>query len=255
MRVLIGAAVAAATLVAAASADAAIIYQTDFESPAYATGALGGQNGWSTFGTAGAITVDSGAPIGGLQSARIFGNLAAGQSGPFHSDPSAISKITMSADILLTSGIVQRDWQFSAIGGGLSGFTGGIDIDADGTIRAITSGFTHIGVFSRDVVHRVDILLDYSSETFGVVLDGATLASGLAFCGDNGPCTGAAPGLSYDSLIFDTFGSNGYDVGYLDNVIVQSTPGGVPEPSAWALMIAGFGLAGSALRRRQAVVA
>ncbi|MBL8773219.1 MAG: PEP-CTERM sorting domain-containing protein [Phenylobacterium sp.] len=31
--------------------------------------------------------------------------------------------------------------------------------------------------------------------------------------------------------------------------------GGVPEPSAWALMIAGFGLAGAALRRRTAAVA
>ena len=28
-------------------------------------------------------------------------------------------------------------------------------------------------------------------------------------------------------------------------------PGGVPEPSAWALMILGFGAAGSALRRRR----
>ncbi|THD64539.1 MAG: PEP-CTERM sorting domain-containing protein [Phenylobacterium sp.] len=31
--------------------------------------------------------------------------------------------------------------------------------------------------------------------------------------------------------------------------------GGVPEPSAWALMIAGFGLTGAALRRRRAAVA
>jgi len=31
-----------------------------------------------------------------------------------------------------------------------------------------------------------------------------------------------------------------------------SAPGGVPEPASWALMIGGFGLAGAALRRRQA---
>ena len=30
-----------------------------------------------------------------------------------------------------------------------------------------------------------------------------------------------------------------------------ATSGGVPEPSAWALMIAGFGLAGTTLRRRR----
>ncbi|HLZ73865.1 DUF642 domain-containing protein [Phenylobacterium sp.] len=39
----------------------------------------------------------------------------------------------------------------------------------------------------------------------------------------------------------------------LDNVSVVETaaPGAVPEPAAWALMIAGFGLAGAALRRRR----
>ncbi|HEX3366887.1 PEPxxWA-CTERM sorting domain-containing protein [Phenylobacterium sp.] len=40
----------------------------------------------------------------------------------------------------------------------------------------------------------------------------------------------------------------------LDNVSVDVT-GGVPEPASWALMIAGFGLAGAALRRRRSAVA
>jgi PEP-CTERM motif len=31
-------------------------------------------------------------------------------------------------------------------------------------------------------------------------------------------------------------------------------PGGVPEPASWALMIAGFGLTGAAMRRRTKVV-
>ena len=37
----------------------------------------------------------------------------------------------------------------------------------------------------------------------------------------------------------------------LDNVILTATPltGGVPEPASWALMIAGFGLTGAALRK------
>jgi hypothetical protein len=39
------------------------------------------------------------------------------------------------------------------------------------------------------------------------------------------------------------------------SVIPDTTPGGVPEPSTWALMIAGFGLAGSAVRRRRPVLA
>jgi hypothetical protein len=43
-----------------------------------------------------------------------------------------------------------------------------------------------------------------------------------------------------DNACFDAFYGNG---------------GGVPEPGAWALMIAGFGLAGTALRRRRALTA
>ncbi len=36
--------------------------------------------------------------------------------------------------------------------------------------------------------------------------------------------------------------------------LVVTAPGAVPEPASWALMIAGFGLAGAAMRRRQAIV-
>lgn len=43
-----------------------------------------------------------------------------------------------------------------------------------------------------------------------------------------------------------TFGSGGYVVEY-------SLTGVIPEPTTWALMMAGFGLAGGALRRRQKV--
>jgi hypothetical protein len=51
------------------------------------------------------------------------------------------------------------------------------------------------------------------------------------------------------------FGSTSADgVGpLLDNVSISID--GVPEPASWGLMIAGFGLAGAALRRRRAAVA
>jgi hypothetical protein len=54
-----------------------------------------------------------------------------------------------------------------------------------------------------------------------------------------------------------------YDFGYnvtqngldpvADTWLVRGAGNGVPEPAAWAMMLAGFGLVGSAMRRRQKV--
>ena len=41
----------------------------------------------------------------------------------------------------------------------------------------------------------------------------------------------------------------------LDNVSLVSADGVIPEPATWAMMISGFGLVGSALRRRRAAIA
>ncbi len=41
----------------------------------------------------------------------------------------------------------------------------------------------------------------------------------------------------------------------LDNISLVSADGVVPEPATWGMMIAGFGLVGSALRRRRAAIA
>ncbi|MCG2842180.1 PEPxxWA-CTERM sorting domain-containing protein [Sandaracinobacter sp. RS1-74] len=46
-----------------------------------------------------------------------------------------------------------------------------------------------------------------------------------------------------------------FDNVVIGDPVVPGTPGGVPEPAAWAMLIAGFGLVGSAMRRRRAVPA
>jgi hypothetical protein len=48
-----------------------------------------------------------------------------------------------------------------------------------------------------------------------------------------------------------TSGTVGFD-NFEFNTVTAINAGGVPEPAAWALMIAGFGLTGAALRRRRA---
>lgn len=51
-----------------------------------------------------------------------------------------------------------------------------------------------------------------------------------------------------------------YDDGYADNLSlvlrqgVGPSPGGVPEPATWSMLILGFGAAGSMIRRRRAAV-
>lgn len=52
---------------------------------------------------------------------------------------------------------------------------------------------------------------------------------------------------------FSIFGTSSGPA-YLDDFLVDAGRAGVPEPSAWAMMIAGFGLAGGAMRRRQVSV-
>ncbi|MBT2188181.1 PEP-CTERM sorting domain-containing protein [Sphingobium sp. H33] len=53
-------------------------------------------------------------------------------------------------------------------------------------------------------------------------------------------------------LQFDNYLSDTTDVdAFLDNVRVS---GAVPEPATWAMMIGGFALAGTAMRRRKAAV-
>lgn len=52
-----------------------------------------------------------------------------------------------------------------------------------------------------------------------------------------------------------TFNPPAYAIGFSLNGVDVAPPGGVPEPASWAFMLAGFGLAGVALRRTAKVAA
>jgi hypothetical protein len=56
---------------------------------------------------------------------------------------------------------------------------------------------------------------------------------------------------NYPTIAFDTADERGRIAAW--SIVVEGGgPGAVPEPAAWALMIAGFGLVGGAARRRRA---
>lgn len=253
MRKLLGHVIALSALAAASSASATVIYQTGFEPPLYAPGNLTGQDGWLKFGGSN-VNVQTAVVNSGVQAVVVDASMVGGQTGPYHSSPTLLSKISLSGDILLTSSSEQRAWQFSAIGAGLVGFSGGLDINPNGDILAITNGFPTVGTFTRDVWHHVDIKLDYGSQTYDLLVDNVLLADDALFCGSNSGCTNAfLP--NFDTVIFDTFGSFGNDRGYLDNLVVQTfTAGDVPEPATWAMMILGLGAVGTKMRRRHRIV-
>jgi hypothetical protein len=229
---------------------------TGFEPPTYTTGDLAGQNGWSVFGP-GVVIVQNFFAFAGTQSVFVDGGSSAtSQSGPYIGTTTGLMA-DLSAEIWLSSSSTETGWQFAGTGAGDIGYTGGIDVSPSATpgidnIFATTAGFpTVIGTFTRDQWNNVQVILNYTSQTFNIVLNGATLASNLAFCSDNSTCTsGTVISPVGADGIFDTFGGvpGSNDDGFIDNysdVTISATP----EPAFGVLL--GLGFAGLAVIRRK----
>ena len=89
-------------------------------------------------------------------------------------------------------------------------------------------------------------MFDIPAQTYGISLDGATLASNVAFCGSNAGCSGAVVS-TYGTAIFDSFGGvNGNDSAYMDNFRVAA----VPEPSSIFLLATLLGALGFRVHRK-----
>jgi uncharacterized repeat protein (TIGR03803 family) len=162
------------------------------------------------------------------------------------------------------SGTLYGTTRFS-LSGGISG---------GGTVFSITSAGTVTTLATFDEIIRGGLIMDASGTLFGTTsssLSGpgvgtvfsltktGTLTTLASFDGSNG--SGPVGSLIADALgtlygvtqfgggpdnagtVFSITGS-GFDVG-----------GAVPEPASWAMLIAGFGLTGAAMRRRRRVTA
>jgi hypothetical protein len=88
-----------------------------------------------------------------------------------------------------------------------------------------------------------------ASNGIDVLLDGVSIFN---ITGDGGAGTNWLPqSILFDigssaTLTFAALGTSDSLGGYLDNIALAA----VPEPAAWAMMVAGFGLLGAATRRR-----
>jgi hypothetical protein len=117
-------------------------------------------------------------------------------------------------------------------------------VDASGRVSTVFDGnsaFQLPGIFDPNAYNLYEV--NGGGGTFSLKFNGITVFSG------NPPLNFPAPQLL---LLGDgSFSANA-------NVFIRSysfTTGAVPEPASWAMMIAGFGLVGSAMRRRVTKVA
>ncbi|MCX6629251.1 MAG: hypothetical protein NTW28_16665 [Candidatus Solibacter sp.] len=250
-RTLFGSLATTLTLLSLSTVPAYADFFTGFEPTTYAVGGLAGQNGWSVFGPA-VVTVETSNVKTGLQAVFVDGGASAtSQSGPHRAD-AAGSLVDLSADIFLASNSHESSWQFAALTfSGAFPFAGGIDVDATtNAIHVITAGYPVVGTLTREAWNHVDLVFDFTTQRYSFSLNGATLASGLAFCGDNSVCAGG-PVAAYSSGLFDTFGGSGTnDSGFIDNYSVTTLTSPVPEPASVVLL--GFAVALTTRRLRSA---
>jgi hypothetical protein len=112
------------------------------------------------------------------------------------------------------------------------------------------------GNYSLDFLYSPRPGISSASNVINVYLDTVLLTSLTGVGG--GSTSWSAHNLTFSSLagqtlIFAADGPSDSLGGYVDNI--QLSTAAVPEPATWAMMITGFGLAGSMLRRRRMVAA
>lgn len=256
-RTLSGPLMAVLTLASFSAVSAYADISTGFEPPSYTVGPLSGQNGWSVFGP-GVVTVENFNVFAGTQAVFVDGS-AATQSGAFITTTTGPLTV-LSSEVYLASSSTETGWQLATTGAGGFGFAGGVDIYSTSNllvskIEAISGsggGFPVIGTFLRNQWNLVDVSLNYTTQTFSVALNGSTLASNLAFCGNNsGPCNGAPVGNVNADALFDTFGGTpgSNDSGFIDN-FSDTTATATPEPTFYIPLVLGLAaVAGRKWRR------
>lgn len=134
-----------------------------------------------------------------------------------------------------------------------------------GQTAAASVGANTRYVLTADVGRRFDVPL--AAFIVEILVGGQVVSSGGFGAADIDPGAFRTLSMSYDAtealsqpLSFRfrvTEESSVYSQVNFDNVAMEATSlsSAVPEPATWAMMIAGFGLAGSALRSRRALIA
>jgi hypothetical protein len=143
----------------------------------------------------------------------------------------------------------------------IGGFGGAIPTLGDGIMQTVATSIGQVYTLSFGYTGEngnpgqttvMDVLIGGMLTSFSIVSDntgGLQKAFTATFL--NYTATGASTTIAFTIKSSTNRGANDP---VIDRVVFEAAnAGAVPEPASWAMMIAGFGLAGVALRRRQRV--
>jgi hypothetical protein len=132
-------------------------------------------------------------------------------------------------------------------------------LDSNNAILDVTNGFTTgFSFFYSSSTAATVTVFDGAGGTGNILAQLNLAAQGFDNCtGDPSGqfCNWTAIGVSFTGTAFSIdFGGTANQSGFDNITFGSATPGGVPEPASWAMMIGGLGLVGGAMRRRRTAV-
>jgi hypothetical protein len=172
--------------------------------------------------------------------------------------PTTVSEIplTFTDSGSITSSVSPNYGVSGSISTVLNSFTGGVTVGGSVFLDDFQFGGVDFGPLTKSYggSHEVDFHFGGKFPIAHVNLDADCDVVDEALGDGAGSCTAIAdPHVGFDQGAFDKLmGAKTFNLADYYEIVTSSglAGGGVPEPASWALMIAGFGLAGAALRRR-----
>jgi hypothetical protein len=153
----------------------------------------------------------------------------------------------------LTDGVVAGDYWFNVENGAGTGPYVGWRGDVDVKDPLVTFHFAGSPTLTGIRVHVDNSLAGGVGQPRGYLVDGTLVSATTLAAGTIGwvDLSGFSVTGGTHTLQFLTDNSGFYPWVFVSEVTFDGTTGGVPEASVWAMLLAGFGLTGAAVRRRR----